>query len=455
MFEGLQIALTGVRAGQVGLDTAANNIANANAPGFTRQRVTMTSLAPWGSVGGPIGMGVDIGGITRLREGFLDSRVRVTGASSAYAQSRADLLTQTEALLGEPDAGIQQAMLGVFDAFDDLALDPSNMALRTNAVAAFDALGGRVRSVATTWSQLAGDAQTQLDTALVEANQLLARVDALNRDIGAAGSKPSNAALDARDLLLDELSNSLGVTIEKQANGMVDVVLDGQRLVESSTGTVRTLSRDATLGVVVNGTTPVATGGEVGGLNAFVSVDLPALRSQLDQFAFDVRDSVNAVNASGSAPAVGGGSWVDGGPPLLTATSAADFGVAAGISGEDLATADLNNHALHDATNVLRFGALRDGNPPGLGAPPLDERLRTLVVGLGNTTMDATARATTEQALFSNATAARQSGHGVNLDEEMISLVQHQRALEAAARAMSAIDQALDVLINRTGVVGR
>ncbi|HSK96879.1 MAG TPA: flagellar hook-associated protein FlgK [Euzebyales bacterium] len=455
MFEGLQIALTGVRAGQVGLDTAANNIANANAPGYTRQRVNLTSLAPWNSVGGPIGMGVDINGITRLREGFLDSRARVTGAASAHAQARADLLTQTEALLGEPDAGIQQAMLGVFDAFDDLALDPSNMALRDNTIAAFDALGGRIRSVATTWSQLAEDAQTQLDSALVEANQLLARVDSLNRDISAAGANPSNTALDARDLLLDELSSSLGVTIEVRGNGMVDVVLDGQRLVDSATSTVRTLSRDATLGVVVNGTTPVTPGGEVGGLNTFVTTDLPALRGDLDQLAFDIRDAVNAVNASGSAPDAGGVTWTDGGPALLAATSAADFGVAAGITGEDLATAALGNHALHDATNVLRFAALRDGNPPGLGAPPLDERLRTLVVGLGNTTMDATARATTEQALHANATAARQSGHGVNLDEEMISLVQHQRALEAASRAMSAIDEALDILINRTGVVGR
>ncbi len=33
--------------------------------------------------------------------------------------------------------------------------------------------------------------------------------------------------------------------------------------------------------------------------------------------------------------------------------------------------------------------------------------------------------------------------------------MQYQRALEASSRVMSAIDEALDVLINRTGVVGR
>ena len=45
--------------------------------------------------------------------------------------------------------------------------------------------------------------------------------------------------------------------------------------------------------------------------------------------------------------------------------------------------------------------------------------------------------------------------HGVSVDEEMVNLLTYQRAYEAAARVMTAIDQNLDTLINRTGVVGR
>ena len=44
---------------------------------------------------------------------------------------------------------------------------------------------------------------------------------------------------------------------------------------------------------------------------------------------------------------------------------------------------------------------------------------------------------------------------GVSLDEEGISLMQYQRSYTAAARLMTTLDQALDVLINNTGVVGR
>jgi flagellar hook-associated protein 1 FlgK len=43
----------------------------------------------------------------------------------------------------------------------------------------------------------------------------------------------------------------------------------------------------------------------------------------------------------------------------------------------------------------------------------------------------------------------------VNTDEEMVGLLSYQRAYEASARVITAVDEALDVLINRTGMVGR
>ncbi len=56
-------------------------------------------------------------------------------------------------------------------------------------------------------------------------------------------------------------------------------------------------------------------------------------------------------------------------------------------------------------------------------------------------------------------TAAAENGrmqaHGVSIDEEMVSLITYQRAYEAAARVMTAVDESLDTLINRTGIVGR
>lgn len=457
MFEGLQIALSGIRAGQVGMDTAANNVANATTPGYTRQRADLGTMPPWQRNFGEIGMGVDVLAVNRLREGHLDTRVRSTGATASYTTARASMLQQAEELSGEPGNGIQQALLGLFDSFDELALDPADPAIRDAVVRALDSLAGTVRATAAGWTTLADEATQQIDLSLNEANQLLANVDELNRAISTS-STPLNAAMDERDLLIDQLSQIVGVTTEPQADGTVHVLLDGERIVQTpALPSVRTLSYDPTTGVTVSSpATQVSAGGEVGGLHLAATNDLPSLRAKLDQFALDLRDAVNAVNAAGSAADdPGGASWTDGGPPLLAATGADDIALAAGIDGFDIATAGLGNHALHDATNAQRFGTLRDQDPPGLGSPPLASRLRTLVIGMGDATKIAAAAASTHNGLHSGAVSAREAAHGVNLDEEMVSLLQHQRGLEAASRAMTALDEALDVLINRTGIVGR
>ncbi|MDH5292779.1 MAG: flagellar hook-associated protein FlgK, partial [Acidimicrobiia bacterium] len=63
--------------------------------------------------------------------------------------------------------------------------------------------------------------------------------------------------------------------------------------------------------------------------------------------------------------------------------------------------------------------------------------------------------ADTQAGLASAAEIARTSSHGVSVDEEMVNLIEFQRMYEAAARVITTVDQALDTVINRMGVVGR
>ena len=44
---------------------------------------------------------------------------------------------------------------------------------------------------------------------------------------------------------------------------------------------------------------------------------------------------------------------------------------------------------------------------------------------------------------------------GVDLNDEAMNMMQYQKAYTAACRLMTAVDEALDRLINNTGVVGR
>jgi flagellar hook-associated protein 1 FlgK len=111
--------------------------------------------------------------------------------------------------------------------------------------------------------------------------------------------------------------------------------------------------------------------------------------------------------------------------------------------------------AAFDGVNVEALAALRTALVAAGGTTTLDESARGLVGALGSATAGALTAAASQSDLSAVADAARLEAHGVSIDEEMVNLLTYQRAYEASARVMTAVDQMLDTLINRTGVVGR
>ena len=51
--------------------------------------------------------------------------------------------------------------------------------------------------------------------------------------------------------------------------------------------------------------------------------------------------------------------------------------------------------------------------------------------------------------------SSREGVSGVDLNDEAMNMMQYQKAMNAAMRLMTAIDESLDRLINNTGVAGR
>jgi flagellar hook-associated protein 1 FlgK len=87
------------------------------------------------------------------------------------------------------------------------------------------------------------------------------------------------------------------------------------------------------------------------------------------------------------------------------------------------------------------------------GAP--DAIYRDLIGRLAVEVQSLTTRADVQRRISQQAVEERASMTGVSLDEEMAALVAAQRAYEASSRVLTTVDEMLEVLINRTGVVGR
>ena len=164
-FVSLQTALSGLRAAQAQMNAIGQNMANVDTPGYTRQLVDLTEALPYQSLSGWLGTGVDVSGINRARDAFLDGRVRSTSDTQAGLQARADLLQSTESVMGEPSQGISGPLAAVWSAFENAASSPADAGARTAALSALDNLATRVRQVAGGWSQIRGDVQQSLSAA--------------------------------------------------------------------------------------------------------------------------------------------------------------------------------------------------------------------------------------------------------------------------------------------------
>ena len=131
-------------------------------------------------------------------------------------------------------------------------------------------------------------------------------------------------------------------------------------------------------------------------------------------------------------------------------------GGAATALGLSVAVTDPADIRAGDPANGGHDGSVADAISQ-LGTDPdgPDSLWRDFAVGLGVQTQAATQRATVLEAARSTAENLQLSQASVDLDEESVNMLAYQRAYEGAARVLTAIDEMLDQLINRTGVVGR
>ena len=74
---------------------------------------------------------------------------------------------------------------------------------------------------------------------------------------------------------------------------------------------------------------------------------------------------------------------------------------------------------------------------------------------LGEDVSFAESRKTASSSIIGDLEDSRDEVSGVVVDEEVTNMMLYQKSLAAASRLMTVLDEALDVLINKTGIVGR
>ena len=226
---------------QIGLHVVGNNIANANTPGYIREKA-IYSPAPVQKVGDlALGLGVEVDGIVQVIDQFVEDRLRDSGSDLASAEALEKAYTDLEAqfdALGE--ASIGTLLTSFFNGIDRITGSPENPGIRDLVIKdgiklaqAFNSLDSRVERLHT-------DLSTRVQGIAPEINTLTDQISKLNLQIvameggGATGSQAGGLRTQRAEAL-KQLAGLMNISATETVTGSVNVSVNGQILVFEGT----------------------------------------------------------------------------------------------------------------------------------------------------------------------------------------------------------------------------
>ncbi|GEP28340.1 flagellar hook-associated protein FlgK [Cryobacterium levicorallinum] len=470
-FSGLNTAYSGLVAARKGLDLVGQNISNANTVGYTRQRVTTSavgSLAETGQLTGGlrVGEGVSVDGIARLGNAQLDAHVRNSAAAAGYTAVRANSLSSIETSLNEPgENGISAKLDEFWAGWQELSngsdsATPAALLLST-AGELTTMIAQGYQAVSTEYSSVRGD----LGSMVSELNTAASQVAALNVQIRTtlATGGSANELLDQRELLTTTISALTGASVVAQSDGTVNVLIGGNALVSGGTASALTVSGASTLDDAMGGSavtlawadsarTSAVTidGGEIAGALTLLATegDLVTAAQGYNAFAENLAKGVNDIYKTND-------------------DKTNFFTFESGNAARSLAVIPQTGSAVHSGNSangayddsiadaIAQLGAGKavdvDGNPVVSPNTTWSDFVSTIAVATQSELQQANLASTTA----TYASSQQLANSSVDLDEENVNLLMFQTAYQGAARVLTAVDEMLDTLINRTGLVGR
>ncbi|MBY0371888.1 flagellar hook-associated protein FlgK [bacterium] len=468
----LEIGKQGMDANRQALQTTSHNIANANTPGFSRQRTQMATQEQ--PPGGHVRInGVQVKETIRVHDQFVQKRIVSEAQVLGGVQARRDGLRMVEDLIHNDAYRVNDMVNKFFNDFRDLSAHPETSSMRTNVAFAAKQAAVGFRELSGNLNSLKATLDNQIGAAIDRVNTLGREVADLNGQIEQAqarGEEPLEL-LDRRDAAVRELGSKIGLQETADGKGRVNLSAGGVGvLVNGTTFNEMTVMRtpadgDKTAGSVdvfikdgngLRKTTPVIKDGEVGGL-LYVrdQVVNPAL-NHLDSVAYEFADNVNKAHREGvGADGVSGRDLfakpeaLQGAAGLLQISDAIDKNPSCVAVGMSAGAPSDNRVALAIAgLQGERLMPEHVGSGSGAGRYTLNDSLTAMVGKVAVEAQHEENNLAHQDSIMRQLENYRQSVSGVNLDEEAVSMMQYQAAFNASAKAMKVGDEMLRTILS-------
>ncbi|NDV50775.1 flagellar hook-associated protein FlgK [Salipiger sp. PrR003] len=450
-------------------ETTARNIANANTEGYVRKTVSFTTRTPYSG-------GVFVSEINREVNESINRMYRSEASKMERERTIAEGIDDYTAFLGQPND--EQSPASVLGDFEEdlltLANNPGDTSVLGAAVNSAKDIAYNIRSTSDMLAQVRNEIDLEIRYEVSDLNEMMHDLAELNQNILKLepGTLDSTEALDQMDKLVDSISGMVDIKTTRGADGRTSVYTGGgSPLVEGDS--VNTVTFNADTGVMMAGDqeiTPGATGargfenGSLGGLMTLKQEVMPKFQRQLDEMAQGLIQSFEANDpsrASGDA-----GIFVDG-------TTGAEYdpanleGLASRIKVNELVDPEQGGavYRMRDGIGATSEGASGDSTMieafiSGLNEPmsfssdtqlPDNVSLKTYASNL--VAAQQTERTSAEDAYTVSQTSAeaieatRLGVQGVNIDDELQTLLLIEQSYAANSKIMKSVSEMMDSLI--------
>lgn len=441
------IAKSSLFAHQQALAVTSANLANANNPAYSRQKAMFGTLSPDYRGSFTFGTGVAVQDVIRIRNSVTDNQIRENNQNYYDSEKRATVLSQVESLFSEPsEYGLSNLMTKFFNSWDELALDPSSLSLRTSVVQSGQMLSEKVENIRTGISNTKLDLRAESQNVTQSVNTIIKQIYTINKQIYDASVVDSSAndLIDTRDSLLEELSTYVNINVNIDENNVANVSVGGIFAVDGLHYNEFKVDYD---GDQLNLTTEdgeakgLITGGSLNALLDMHNKELPEKLQKLDELVTSLMNNVNEIHSNG-----------------FTVTDPAETGINFFSSYED-GKLEINQDILDDPFMLaisedgtagdnaiaLKLAELNDSKL--LNNKSLNENYSELVSSVANEINLQTQNAESYGMVLNQLEQTKMEYSGVSTDEEMINVMKYQRSYDAAAKLITVADELMQTLL--------
>lgn len=235
----LAIAMSGLSANQAALSITSSNIANSQTTGYVTERTNTTEISS-----GTYGNSVQVTGVNRDLDLFIQSQLRTETSGGAYADQMSNILNQLQSVYGTPGGAgsIETALSNFTSALQAISTSSGTSSSQSAALAAAQNLAQSLNSTTQGIQALRTNVNQDIGNCVTQANAAMSTIANINSQLqGMSPNDPTAATLeDQRDTAINTLSQLMDV--QTVTNGNQVNVLTGNGVQLVSGGVASTMS---------------------------------------------------------------------------------------------------------------------------------------------------------------------------------------------------------------------